>query len=119
MTASHLPRRGVALGVVLLAGVLLVGATPAAAGGTPPALAGHVAGNGAPMPGPPGPSLQWMPFVMPSLWLGLLAGVLYLSYRSLSGTGPTDPAMDALDEAYARGEVSEAEYERRRARLES
>lgn len=53
--------------------------------------------------------------------LGLLvvAGLGYLGYRALVGrSGSTDQAMEALRVAYARGELSDEEYERRRETLQ-
>lgn len=48
--------------------------------------------------------------------LVLIAGG-YLLYRGLTRTG-TDPAMEELRQAYARGDISEDEFEERRRRLE-
>lgn len=119
MTASSLPQRGVVLGVaVLVIGVFVVSATPAAANDISPSHAGHMDATGAQMGGPFG-SLWWMPIVMPGLWFGVVAGVVYLSYRIIPGTASTGSANEALDRAYARGEISADEYERRRERLES
>ncbi|WP_135825155.1 SHOCT domain-containing protein [Halorussus ruber] len=47
----------------------------------------------------------------------LLVGVGYLLYRSVSG-GTDDPALEELRRAYARGELTDEEYEERRERLE-
>ena len=43
----------------------------------------------------------------------VLVGIGYLIYRSASG----DPALDELRLAYARGDLSDEEYEERRDRL--
>lgn len=57
------------------------------------------------------------------VWLAVLLGIGYLLYRGLVGamgssrTG--DPALDELRLAYARGDLSEEEFEARRAKLES
>ncbi|MCU4802089.1 SHOCT domain-containing protein [Halobacteria archaeon HArc-gm2] len=57
---------------------------------------------------------------MQLLFLAVLVGVGYLGYRALTGwDASTDPALDELRAAYARGELSDEEYERRRERLET
>ena len=57
---------------------------------------------------------------MQLLFLAVLFGVGYLVYKALTQrSGSTDPALEALRTAYARGEMSDEEYERRRERLES
>lgn len=49
----------------------------------------------------------------------LLLGAGYLGYRAVTGTDEaTDPALEELRTAYARGELSDEEYERRKDRLE-
>ena len=57
------------------------------------------------------------------VWLVVLVGIGYVLYRGLVGhvdTGRTiDPALKELRIAYARGELSEQEYEERRERLRS
>lgn len=62
----------------------------------------------------------WMTMIL--LWLLPLAVVLglgYLLYRGLVGSGgrETDPALEELRVAYARGELSDEEFEERRNRL--
>jgi len=56
------------------------------------------------------------------LWLVVLVGVGYLLYRGLvGGVGSSvaaDPALEELRLAYARGDLSEEEFEERRAKLE-
>lgn len=54
------------------------------------------------------------------VWLVVLVGGGYLAYRWLSGDGgaATDPALEELRLAYARGDLSEEEYVNRRATLE-
>ncbi|MFC3959489.1 SHOCT domain-containing protein [Halovivax cerinus] len=55
------------------------------------------------------------------LWMGLLvAAVLYVGSSLLSlGSGRTDErSLSVLRDRYARGDLSEEEYERRRERLE-
>ncbi|SFP85996.1 MULTISPECIES: SHOCT domain-containing protein [Halolamina] len=56
------------------------------------------------------------------LWMALLIGVpLYVGYSVLdSGSGGTDGgSLSVLRERYARGELSDEEFERRRKQLES
>ena len=54
------------------------------------------------------------------LTLLVVVGVGYLVYRALTESGNgADEAMDELRLAYARGDLSDEEYERRRERLES
>ncbi|WP_415378921.1 SHOCT domain-containing protein [Halosimplex sp. TS25] len=56
-------------------------------------------------------------------WLVVLVGIGYLLYRGLvGGTGSgalSDPALEELRLAYARGDLSEEEFEERRAKLRS
>ncbi|WP_458207902.1 SHOCT domain-containing protein [Haladaptatus sp. NG-SE-30] len=56
------------------------------------------------------------------VWLIVFVGIGYFLYRGLVGGGDrgriTDPALEELRLAYARGELSEQEYEERRERLE-
>jgi len=72
-------------------------------------------GDGAVTPG-------WLVFVwvgMRLVFLAVLLGALYLVYRAVTGGGgSTDRAMEELRVAYARGELSDEEYERRREALE-
>jgi len=55
------------------------------------------------------------------VWVLVLGGIGYLLYRAFAGrTGPsttTDPALEELRMAYARGDLSEEEFEERRAKL--
>ncbi len=57
------------------------------------------------------------------VWLVVLVGIGYLLYRGLVGrTGSgalSDPALEELRVAYARGDLSEEEFEERRAKLRS
>ena len=53
------------------------------------------------------------------LSLLVVVGVGYLIYRALTESdGGTDEAMDELRLAYARGDIDDEEYERRRETLE-
>jgi putative membrane protein len=58
--------------------------------------------------------------VMQLLFLALLVGAVYLGYKALTSSGgSTDPAMEELRSAYARGELDDEEFERRREKLET
>ncbi|MEF8851348.1 MAG: SHOCT domain-containing protein [Haloarculaceae archaeon] len=52
----------------------------------------------------------------------MVVGLGYLLYRAVAGTRTgtpaADPAVEELRIAYARGEVDDEEYERRRERLQ-
>lgn len=58
--------------------------------------------------------------VMMLVWLVVLVGGGYLLYRWLSGSrGVTgDPAIEELRLAFARGDMSEEEFEARRSKLD-
>lgn len=55
------------------------------------------------------------------VWLVVLLGIGYLLYRGLVGgvrsRTVADPALEELRMAYARGDLSEEEFEERRSRL--
>ncbi|GAB3686718.1 hypothetical protein GCM10028857_19280 [Salinarchaeum chitinilyticum] len=54
------------------------------------------------------------------LFLALVVGGGYLGYKALtSESDATDPAIEELRTAYARGDLDDEEFERRRDRLES
>lgn len=59
---------------------------------------------------------------MPLVWLVVLVGIGYLLYRGFVGhdglSTTTDPALEELRLAYARGDLSDDEFERRRETLE-
>jgi putative membrane protein len=58
--------------------------------------------------------------VMQIAFLAVLVGAVYLGYRALTTTEEsTDAALEELRTAYARGDLSDEEYERRRDRLET
>lgn len=72
--------------------------------------------DGGPPSGPGGVGPAWML----GLWfvgLLLVVGVGYLLYRAVSNDAD-DPAFEELRRAYARGELTDEEYEERRDRLE-
>lgn len=60
-------------------------------------------------------ALVWM---LPLLFLvaAVVLGAVYLLTRR-DGTADADPAMELLREQYARGEISDEEFEERAARL--
>lgn len=62
---------------------------------------------------------SWVWLVMWLVPLVVLGGLGYLLYRSLAGTTDEsgDPALEELRLAYARGDLSDEEFERRRQRL--
>lgn len=68
-----------------------------------------------------GTGATWMWGLMWLVPLGLVFGLGYLLYRVLRGSdhGESDPALGELRAAYARGELSDDEYEKRRERLEN
>ncbi len=74
---------------------------------------GHMWGNGT-MPG-------WMfvaGIVMQLLFLAALVGGGYLIYRAVTGdSSDSDQALEELRLAYARGELTDDEYEQRREAL--
>lgn len=59
-------------------------------------------------------------FLWPLLWLVILAvvvlGAVYL-YRTQAAPTRSEPAMEVLRERYARGEISDEEFEERAAKL--
>lgn len=71
---------------------------------------GRHMGDGATVPG------IWLLMWVLSLAILIVAG--YLLYRLFSSSGRTsDPAFDELRRAYARGELTDEEFEQRRERL--
>ena len=76
---------------------------------------GHGTWGGGTVPG-------WMPLVavlMQLLFVAAIVGGGYLLYRAVTGTdGDGDRALEELRLAYARGEMSDEEYEQRRETLE-
>ncbi|MFC7098738.1 SHOCT domain-containing protein [Halobaculum marinum] len=51
------------------------------------------------------------------LVVGVVLGLGYLGYRALVGADERDAAVEELRRAYARGDLSDEEFERRRERL--
>lgn len=122
MASSNLDRRLVILGLILLGllivvpmlGVGLMG--PAHMGGG--MWGGGMWGDG--MWGSGGAIPVWaflFAVVSQLAFLGLLAIGAYLLYRAVTGTR-SDPALEELRLAYARGELTDEEFEQRRDALE-
>jgi putative membrane protein len=112
----------VAVGALLLVGPLLLGA----GGGTMGWGSGMAGGMWGPMhdswmgSGTMGPTSGWwllVAVVWRLLLLVALIGGGYLLYRAVAADR-ADSAVRELRQAYARGDLSEEEYERRRDRLE-
>jgi len=65
----------------------------------------------------------WMLIIgvgMQLLFLAVIVGAVYLGYRAIRKRDDvSDPAVEELRAAYARGDLSDEEYERRRDRLET
>ncbi|RLM53347.1 SHOCT domain-containing protein [Halobellus sp. Atlit-31R] len=108
----------VAVGALAFLGPLLLGAA-----GGPMGMAGgtwgpmHGSGMG---PGAIGTQSGWWLFLAAAwrvLLLVALVGGGYLLYRAVAADR-ADPAITELRRAYARGDLSEEEYERRRNRLQ-
>ncbi|MFA9503949.1 SHOCT domain-containing protein [Natrinema sp. H-ect1] len=75
---------------------------------------GHGMWDGGTTPG-------WLPLVavlMQLLFVAAVVGGGYLVYRAIAGGDDTDRALEELRLAYARGELSDEEYEQRRDALE-
>ncbi|MFB6080762.1 MAG: SHOCT domain-containing protein [Haloferacaceae archaeon] len=62
----------------------------------------------------------WWSIGVMLVWLAVLVGVGYLVYRWIrrSGGVVSDPALEELRLAYARGDLTEEEFEERRTRLD-
>ena len=98
----------VVLAVLAFPLVVMVVATP---------FAGGMHGGGGPgMWGTGGTGLGWLVATVPAVLLLFVLG--YAGYRLLGGSGE-DPAIAELRRAYARGELTDEEYESRRERLEA
>lgn len=64
---------------------------------------------------------MWGGLMMVIFW-ALIIGLIFLAVRGFSNRTDTETgqsAMDILRERYARGEIDEDEFERRRAKLEA
>jgi putative membrane protein len=67
-----------------------------------------------------GTGATWMWFLMSIVPVAIVLAVGYLLYRLIGqpATRQSDPALEELRTAYARGEISDEEFEERRKRLE-
>ena len=67
-----------------------------------------------------GTGATWMWILMWVIFLAIIVGVGYLLYRAVQSpaSSGTDPAIEELRNAYARGEISDEEFEKRRERLQ-
>jgi len=52
------------------------------------------------------------------LFLVAAVAAVYLLYRAITGTGDADRALEELRLAYARGDITDEEYEQRKDALE-
>ncbi|WP_090623228.1 SHOCT domain-containing protein [Natrinema salaciae] len=66
-----------------------------------------------------GTGATWMWLLMSVVPLLVILGLGYLLYSAVrrSGTRGTDPALEELRTAYARGDLTDEEFENRRERL--
>lgn len=67
-----------------------------------------------------GTGATWMWIGMWVIVLAIIVGIGYLLYRAVQSptSSETDPAIEELRNAYARGEISDEEFEKRRERLQ-
>ena len=117
MAADRRRRVGRVLGTsVLGAASLAVAARPVLAHG------GGMMGGGAYGGSWGGAGGFGLGFLWPLLLLGGVAAVIYWAAgnrgRAVGDLGGSDTALETLRERYARGEVTEEEFEQRRQRLE-
>ncbi|ELY65719.1 SHOCT domain-containing protein [Natrinema versiforme] len=104
----------VAIGVLVVLPMAFMGFGTMGAGPMMGGMWGHEMWSGETAPG-------WLPLVAVLLQLLFVAAVVgggYLVYRAIAGADDTDPALEELRLAYARGELSEEEYEQRRNALD-
>lgn len=102
----------VALAVFFLLPLLFMGFGMMGTGMMGGTWGGHMWGDGQ--------TSGWFPLAgiaMQLLFLLVVVGGGYLLYRGLTDDDGSDPAMEELRSAYARGELSDDEYEQRRDAL--
>lgn len=120
MTTDTTDRQLVWLALTIVAVLVVVPAFPMGFGmmGPGPMMGGTWSGG---MWGAGGASGWMLGGVVMWLFIPVLVvGVVYLGYRAVTTRDEaTDPALEELRAVYARGEVSDEEYERRRTRLET
>ncbi|MFD1565187.1 SHOCT domain-containing protein [Haloarchaeobius amylolyticus] len=105
----------IAIGVLVLLPTVFMGFGMMGFGPMMGGMWGHGTWGGGTAPG-------WLPLVgvlMQLLFVAAIIGAGYLLYRTIAGSdGDSDRALEELRLAYARGEVSDEEYEQRREALE-
>ena len=112
MTATEWNGRLVGLAVLVLGALLVLPLLTMGSG----MMAGGMWGGG--MHDGTGPGWVWLAGLL--FQVGVLATIVALGYylvRAITGDGGTDPAIGELREAYARGDLTDEEYERRLDRL--
>lgn len=120
MNVRNLYRLGAILGLtVLFVSGFLPGIAAASVTEVSTSQPGQMHMDGGHSHGGPGSFGWWMPFVMPVLWLGVLLGVGYLVYRAIVGSGGQSSGLEELKRAYARGDISDDEFDRKLDRIES
>ena len=62
-------------------------------------------------------SWLWVGTMMVLFWGGIFA-LAFFAFRAWSGTKSNDPALDLLRQRFARGEITEDEYEKTRKALQ-
>jgi putative membrane protein len=62
-------------------------------------------------------SWLWMGTMMVLFWGGIFAVAIF-AFRSLSGSKSNDPALDLLRQRFARGEITQEEFEKTRRALQ-
>lgn len=120
--ASTLDRRVVVLGLVLLGALVLLPTIGMGVLGYGH-MGGGIWGGGMWGDGMWNGAIPVWAFLFAAIsqlaFFGLLALGAYLLYRALTGDDrSTDPALEELRVAYARGDLSEEEFERRRDTLQ-
>ena len=107
------------VGLVVLVALALVLLLPVAVGGM--GYGSMMGGGYGPMMGSGGTAVPgWAvaaALLVRLLGIVVLVGGGYLLYRAFAGSSDGDAAMEELRLAYARGDLSDEEYERRSERL--
>jgi len=105
----------IAIGALVVLPMLFMGFGMMGVGPMMGGMWGHGVWGGGTVPG-------WMPLVavlMQLLFVAAIIGGGYLLYRAVTGSSDgSDGALEELRRAYARGELSDEEYEQRRETLE-